>query len=102
MPYKHNESCRHKFTKAIYKVLNWPEYNEALRRRGDITIWFTEEAIIEWRPAKTGARGRPMEYSNHAIETAVLIRQVFHLALRQTEGFMTSIARIMKADISIP
>ena len=42
-----------------------------------------------------------MEYSNHAIETAVLIRQVFHLALRQTEGFMTSIARIMKADINI-
>lgn len=52
--------------------------------------------------AKTGARGRPQEYSDHAIETAILIRQVFHLPLRQTEGFMNSLTRIMNAAISIP
>lgn len=102
MPYKHSESRRHKFTKAKYKVTNWAQYNAALRRRGDITIWFTEAAINEWRPAKTGARGRPQEYSDHAIETAILIRQVFHLPLRQTEGFMVSLARLMNAAISIP
>ena len=65
-------------------------------------IWFTESAIAEWRPIKTGARGRPQEYSNLAIETALFIRQVFHLPLRQTEGFMNSLARIMRADIIIP
>lgn len=102
MPYKHNESRRHKFEKSRYKVTNWPEYNQALRRRGDITIWFTEEAIAGWRPARTGARGRPLEYSDLAIETAGFIRQVFRLPLRQTEGFMNSLARIMKADIAIP
>jgi len=102
VPYKHSESRRHKFTKAKYKVTNWAQYNAALRRRGDITIWFTEAAINEWRPAKTGARGRPQEYSDHAIETAILIRQVFHLPLRQTEGFMVSLARLMNAAISIP
>lgn len=102
MPYKHNENRRHKFSKPKYKVTNWTEYNDALRRRGDITIWFTEAAINEWRPAKTGARGRPQEYSDHAIETAILIRQVFHLPLRQTEGFMVSLARLMNAAISIP
>src|SRR5674476_1686521 len=37
-----------------------------------------------------------------AIETAILIRQVFHLALRQTEGFMISVARMMGAHICIP
>jgi Transposase DDE domain len=102
VPYKHNENRRHKFTKPKYKVTNWPEYNAALRRRGDITIWFTEDAIAAWRPAKTGARGRPQEYSDVAIETAIFIRQVFHLPLRQTEGFMISLALILKADISIP
>ncbi len=102
MPYKHHENRRHKFTKPKYKVTNWPEYNEALRRRGDITIWFSTEAIHEWRPARTGVRGRPQEYSEVAIETAVLIRQVFHLPLRQTEGFMNSLALILKADITIP
>ena len=102
MPYKHNESRRHKIEKSRYKVTNWHEYNNGLRQRGDLTIWFTEEAINNWRPAKTGARGRPQEYSNIAIETAMLIRQVFHLPLRQTEGFMNSLARIMKAEITIP
>ena len=102
MPYKHSQSRSHKFTKPKYKVTNWPEYNDALRRRGDFIIWFTEDAITNWRPAKTGARGRPQEYSDHAIETAILIRQVFHLALRQTEGFMNSVACVMGADICIP
>jgi Transposase DDE domain len=91
VPYKHSQSRSHKFTKPKYKVNNWPEYNDALRRRGDFTIWFTEDAITDWRPAKTGSRGRPQEYSDHAIETAILIRQVFHLPLRQTEGFMISV-----------
>lgn len=102
MPYKHSENRRAKFTKPKYKVTNWPEYNDALRWRGDITIWFTEEAIADWHPAKSGARGRPLLYADHAIETAILIRQVFHLPLRQTEGFMNSMARLMNAAISIP
>ena len=45
MPYKHNDKYRHKFKKATYKVTNWAEYTDALRTRGDITIWFTDEAI---------------------------------------------------------
>ena len=61
MPYKYSESRRHKFTKPKYKVTNWPDYNAALRRRGDITIWFTEEAIDQWHPIKTGARGVPWD-----------------------------------------
>jgi len=73
-----------------------------LRQRGEITIWFTEEALAAWHPAKTGARGRPQEYSDLAIETALFIRQVFHLPLRQTEGFMNSLSRLMKSTISIP
>jgi hypothetical protein len=102
MSYKHNQSRRHKIEKARYKVTNWPEYNKALRRRGDITIWFTEAALAAWHPAKTGARGRPQEYSDLAIETALFIRQVFHLPLRQTEGFLNSLSRLMNSTISTP
>ena len=60
------------------------------------------KAIVESSPAKTGARGRPQEYSDVAIETVLFIRQVFYLLLCQTEGFMNSHARAMKADITIP
>jgi hypothetical protein len=83
MPYKFNESRRHKIKKALYKVTNWAEYNDALHNRRDVTIWFTQNAVDHWRPAKTGGRGRPVEYSDHAIQTAMLIRQVFKLALRR-------------------
>jgi len=53
-------------------VTKWLEYNEALRQRGDITIWFIEEALVAWHPAKTGARGRPQEDSDLGIETALV------------------------------
>jgi hypothetical protein len=71
---------------------------------GNVVIFLSDllKAIADWHPAKTGARGRPQEYSDIAIETAVFIRQVFHLPLRQTEGFMNSLARVMKAEINIP
>jgi len=89
MPYKHNANRRHKIKKAKYKVTNWHDYNKSLRKRGDFTVWFTEEAIADWHPAKCGARGRPREYSDVAIETSLLIRQVFHLPLLSinTENF---------------
>ncbi len=29
----------YKIPKQKYRVANWAEYNEALRRRGDLTIW---------------------------------------------------------------
>ena len=72
-----------------------------LWQRDDFTIWFTEEAIANWHPAKTGVRGRPQEYYDIAIKTTSFIRQVFQLLLCQTESFMNSLARVMKADITI-
>lgn len=102
MPYKHNEKRRHKIQKSRYKVTNWKDYNQALRKRGDITVWFTEEAIQGWHPEKTGKRGRPFQYGEHAIATALLVREVFKLPLRQTEGFLNSIAALMNVDIGIP
>jgi hypothetical protein len=102
MPYKHNQSRRHKIEKTRYKVTNWPEYKKALCQCGDITIWFTEEALAAWHLGKSGARGRPQEYPDLAIEIALFIRQIFHLPLRQTEGFMNSLTRLMKSTISIP
>ena len=48
MPHKFNASRRHKFDKAQYRVINWAEYNESLRQRGDLTIWVSEEAQSVW------------------------------------------------------
>ncbi len=102
MPNKHNDKCRHKFKKATYKVKNWAEYNDALRKRGDITVWFTEEAIQSWIPENTGKKGRPQKYSNLAIETCLFLRMVCSLPLRQTEGFARSLVRLMGLSLNIP
>ena len=102
MPFKHTEAVRHKFKKGRYKVKNWPKYNESLCRRGDVTFWFSEEAIEGWTPEKTGKKGRPRIYSDMAIETGLSLRMVFHLGLRQTEGFMQSVGQLLQVDIPIP
>ena len=102
MPNKHNDKYRHKFKKATYKVKNWAKYNDALRKRGDITVWFTEEAIQAWTPDCTGMKGRPQKYSNLAIETCLFLRMIFSLPLRQTEGFARSLVRLMGLSLDVP
>ena len=102
MPYKFNESRRHKIPKARYRVTNWPEYDAALVRRGSITVWFTDEAVAAWRAPATGARGCQPIYSAIAIETGLTLRLVFHQSLRQTEGLLRSIADVLGISIAIP
>jgi hypothetical protein len=102
IPYKHNESRRHKIEKTNYRVTNWPEYNNALRECGNFTVYFTEEAIAQWDLTKQGKRGRPQKYSPIAIETGLMIRQVFHLPLRQNQGFMNGLVAALDINITIP
>ena len=102
MPYKFNQPRRHKIPTTKYRVTNWPDYDAALVRRGALTVWFTDEAIAEWRAPATGRRGGQPIYSALAIETALTIRSLFHQPLRQTEGLLRSIADMLDIDIAIP
>jgi hypothetical protein len=102
MPYKFNESRRHKIPKAKYWVTNWPEYDAALVKRGSLTVWMTEEAIAAWQAPATGKRGGQPIYSAIAIETSLALRLVFQQPLRQTEGLLRSIAGVLKINIAIP
>ena len=55
---KYPKRCQYKHAKQKkYHVRNWTEYNEGLRRRGDLTVWFDEEAIANWKADKTGKPG---------------------------------------------
>ncbi|CAO3437741.1 hypothetical protein [Azospirillum endophyticum] len=74
MPYKVNESRRHKIPRARYRVENWAAYDAALRRRGDLTLRVTPEAITAWTLPTTGRRGRPARYSDIAIEAGLMLR----------------------------
>ena len=78
----------HPTYKTKYRVANWPAYNQTLVRRGDVTVWVSSEAIVAWTPRRSGRRGGQRRYSDLAIETALPLRLVYHLPLRQAEGFL--------------
>jgi hypothetical protein len=102
MPFKFHKSRRHKFAKCKHRVTNWAEYNESLRRRADITVWIDASVGPHWDMANTGKRGRPGRYSDLAITVCLQIRTVFHLPLRQTQGFLRSLFRLMKLGLAVP
>src|SRR5260370_42086144 len=86
-----------------YKVRNWPEYNRALVRRGQLTLWFDERAIATWRDTARGSGpGRPKVYANAAIECALVLKSVFHLSLRATQGFLESVVTLMGLERPVP
>ncbi len=88
--------------KTRYRVGNWPAYERALVQRGDVTLWLSPDAVAAWTPGLSGRPGGPRKFSDHAIETALILRLVFGLPLRQTEGFVRSVLALMGADLDAP
>jgi hypothetical protein len=99
MPHKANADRRHHIPRPKRRVTNWAEYNEALRQRGSLTVWFTDEAIAAWKAAPRTTPGGQPHYSDLAITTALTLRAVFHLPLRQTEGLIGSILQLLSFDL---
>ena len=93
---------QYKHAKSRYRVKNWREYEAGLRRRGDLTVWLSDEALDRlagntlrqaWWPASLrGCRDR-----GGADDPLV-----FHLPLRQTEGFLRSLSQMLDVDLPIP
>ena len=82
MKYPKRSQYKHAKQKK-YHVSNWAEYNEGQRRRGDLTVWFDEEAIANWKADKSGKPGGQRVYSDMAIETGLVVRMVYKLAYRR-------------------
>jgi hypothetical protein len=102
MPFKANAAGRHHIAKQRHRVTNWSEYDAALRQRGSLTVWFTEAAIAAWRAAPRTTPGGQPSYSALAITTALTLRAVFRLGLRQTEGLIGSIFHLLGLELAVP
>ena len=102
MPFKVHAAGRHHIPKQRYRVTNWAEYDASLRQRGSLTVWFSDDAIAAWRAAPRTTRGGQPWYAPLAITTALTLRAVFRLALRQTEGLIGSILHLLGLDLSVP
>ncbi len=102
MPFKLHSKGRRHIPRQRHRVTNWREYDASMRNRGSLTIWFTPEAIASWKARPRTTPGGQRHYSDLAIETALTLRAVFRLALRQSEGLIGSIMKMLEIDLPVP
>lgn len=91
--------------KKKHKVINWHEYNEALRQRGSLDVWIEKGLVEGWvETPENGKRklGGQKKYSNLAITITLQFGTIFHQRLRQTEGFVRSVFKAMYLPLSVP
>ncbi|HFG1892950.1 TPA: IS5 family transposase [Vibrio cholerae] len=88
--------------KPRYKTTNWKQYNKALINRGSLTFWIDEEAIRQWKQSKQNKRGRPRQFSDLAITTALMVKRVFSMPLSALQGFIDSVFSLANVPIVCP
>lgn len=84
--------------KPKYRVTNWPAYNRALVSRGEVRLWIDDAVLSGWRAS--GGKGK--RYSDAAILCALSLRAVFKMPLRQTQGFLASLKKLLELTIPVP
>lgn len=87
-------------TPAQYPTTNWPEYNAALKRRGSLEVWL--DPAMAWFAVPDGRAGRPLRFSDQAIEFCLTLKVLFRLPLRQVTGLVESLLRMAGLDWPVP
>lgn len=92
-----------KKSSQTYRVRNWSEYNKSLVNRGNLTVWISEEAIKQWyNLEKTGKQGSSNTYSDFAIEACLMLKMLFKLDYRKTQGLVDSLFVLLQISLSAP
>ena len=86
--------------KTTYKTTNWQSYNQALRQRGSLTVWF--DPSMHWEAIPSGRRGRQQAYSDAAIQACLTLKALLGLPLRQATGFVASLLELSGLGWSVP
>ena len=60
---------------ARYRTTNWSSYNAALKKRGSFLIWLDKE--MTWLAPHDGRPGRPLVFSDVAIQFCLSIKVLF-------------------------
>jgi len=81
-------------TPTRYRTTNWSAYNAALRKRGEMLIWFDNP--------HDGRAGRPPVFSDAAIQFCLSIKVLFRLPLRQTAGMVAALLQQAGLDWPVP
>lgn len=81
--------------KKSYRVRNWSEYNKSLISRGSIKIWISPEIASGWSYKGKRRPGGIKKYSDIAIKTCLIVKEVYKLSMRQCEGFIRSLSHFL-------
>jgi len=75
--------------KYSYKITNWKEYNNSLRKRGKVSLWLSAKLLSIWKELDVIkiSVGEQI-YPDVIIEFCLIIKNIYHLPLRQTTGFV--------------
>ena len=87
-------------TPTRYRTTNWSAYNAALRKRGEMLIWFDND--MTWLAPHDGRAGRPPVFSDAAIQFCLSIKVLFRLPLRQTAGMVAGLLQQAGLDWPVP
>jgi hypothetical protein len=85
MPFKHNESRRHRIGRMNFKVTNWQECEAGLRRRGSLTVWLTLAAPLLRSGDRDSLDAWPVVFG-----------------LRQTDGLVDSVLSLIGLKFAVP
>ena len=100
MTYKYSQTKHRPIKKHTYRQSNYSDYNNALRNRGRIDVWISDDILGAWQDDVRiyDGTGSTAKYPNSTIEACHYLRMVFKLPLRQTQGFIENILEMFSAD----
>ncbi len=75
-------------------------YNESLKRRGSLSIWFDPEMV--WTPPPNGKAVGRQHFSHPVIQTRLMLKVLFGLPLRQATWFVQSLLQLVGLDRAAP
>ena len=108
MPYKEREKTGlpRKKDKPKYKVTNWSQYNQSLRKRGMISLYFPkgdlESLFINAQPYVNGDSGRRSTYLTPYVHLIYTLYRVFGFGQRQITGYFEDLWRSKGLEIAVP
>ena len=88
---------------SLHPITNWPQYNKSLIGRGSLTFWVDTDAMDNWfHQDHHGRRGRSQLYTDQTICTFLMLKGIFNLSLRATQGLLDSLFELMNVPLCAP
>lgn len=89
--------------KSLHPITNWSQYNKSLISCGSLTFWVDASAMDNWfHHDHHGRRGRSQLYTDQTLSTFLMLKGIFSLSLRATQGLLDSLFELMNVPLCAP